>query len=142
MINYLDVMSEKVFTWQNPDTLEELTIASDRITEWARLNFIEIVLTPVERKWALDFLDHRGIEQHRLERIQPEHLEEPIVYCAMPDGTHLLVDGHHRYVAAAIHDVQWIKSRILNYEQWSPFIVEGLPQFGRENLLNSFSGIK
>lgn len=144
MIPFTQLMKEKVFTWQNPDTKEELTFASERMTNWCRSSGVEIVWTPVDIIWAKAFVDFRGIEPHRLGRLDAAELLrwEPIIYCHMPDNTHLLVDGHHRYVVAAMEGLTEIKARILEPNEWEPFLVSGLPTFGYEHLTTSYSGIE
>lgn len=42
----------------------------------------------------------RGIEKHRLARLTPDALKVPVLFMAEPDGTHLMLDGTHRYVYA------------------------------------------
>jgi hypothetical protein len=45
-------------------------------------------------------IDNRGVDEfHINERLTDDMLEKPGLMCAWPDGTQLVVDGNHRYVA-------------------------------------------
>jgi hypothetical protein len=133
--------TEKVFTWQDPDTLEELNFAVDRLNAWCVAAEVETVLTPVEVEFADLFIRERGIEFHRVERMTFKDLLHPVIYCCMPKGTHLLVDGHHRYVFSAMIGQTEQRAHILTQEQWEPFLISGMPTFVRENIISGFSGI-
>ena len=131
---------EPVFTFIEPSTQEEFSWAVQRLAEWANKH-AETFITPVERIGALMFVRDRGIEQHRLERLDPACLLDPIVYLDWGDGTQLLLDGHHRYVYAAMNGFTEILAHMLTHEQVEPFRVEGIPPQGEYKLRNGYSGL-
>lgn len=82
----------------------------------------------VDRDFAKYCQTNRGIENHRLERITAEMIKtRPIFMLEMPDGSHLLADGHHRYVKASKLRLRTIRAFLLPKEVWEPCIVHGMP---------------
>jgi hypothetical protein len=131
---------EVVFTWLDPVTEEEVTFAVERLAKWAALH-CETVETPVELVYALAIIRDRGLEQHRMDKLTLDSLLDPVLYLAMPGGTHLLADGNHRYVYAAFNGVKWLRARMVDEEHWRKFIVTGLPKAGKERILGGYSGL-
>ena len=131
---------EAVFTWIDPDTKACTHWASDRIVDWCSRAGLDTILTPVDPRYAFMFIKDRGIETHRLERLSAESLTIPIVYIDMGDGTHLLIDGHHRYVYAAAIGHDTLLAYMITKEQAEPFLVTGLRDDTEDDLRNSYSG--
>lgn len=131
---------EPVFTWIDPDTKVCTHWASGRIADWCKGAGLEIAWTPVSLIYAAMFIKDRGIETHRLERLSVDHLADPIIYLDMGDGTHLLVDGHHRYVYAAAAGRDELPAYIITKDQAEPFLVTGLRDDTEDDLRNSYSG--
>jgi hypothetical protein len=104
-------------------------------------------------------LTNRGIEPHRIKKIMQnpkEVLEFPLVAVLMPDlredgtmdpdpwsrkGSHLIIDGHHRYVVACHLNVDFIPIFVLQPEFWERFLIHGIPDDYSEQCLNRHSGI-
>lgn len=135
--------TEHVFTWVNPETSEEMTLATERMAKWCAENKdLMTFSTPVEPVYALKFMKDRGIENHRLARLMEQVIITPLIYLQMGDGTHLLCDGHHRYVAAAMTGRTYLAAYILEKEQWERFVVTGIPHQGAAKLRTEYSGIE
>jgi hypothetical protein len=133
--------AEHVFTWENPDTLALTNLATGRMAAWCKETSQEVVGIAVQDTAATMFMAERGIEWHRLGRIKVADLLTPVILCDWRDNTHLLVDGHHRYVYAALLGVKTIPAYMLTHDQWEPFVIEGVPPVTREELLTGFSGL-
>lgn len=121
----------------NIDLMTEIAFAA------VQEGLIEVVHANVDPKHAAFCRAHRGIEQHRLDRIDVHAFLTPIFVCDDfgHDSTSLLVDGHHRYVWAAEHGWEVIPAVILPPAVWQRclIVIEGLPDV--ETVLSSHSGI-
>ena len=131
--------TEALFTWIDPDTHEQLTFAVDRLV--AAVAALEIVLVPVDQEVAERYRRERGIEQHRLQRMTPDALQQPICLATMPDGTHLMIDGHHRYVYAASIQAHSIQAHLIPEETWKECLITDMPHLSEEFILNTESGL-
>jgi hypothetical protein len=134
---------EVAFTYQDPDTGEVTTIAVERLARDPDLLALEVFLIPVIREVAEEFLRDRGIEQHRLARITADDLDKyPMMIAIWPDGSHLTLDGHHRYVKAHNLGLPHAQARMIPETIWGRYVVEGVPELlDIEALAKSFSGI-
>lgn len=83
----------------------------------------------------------RGIEEHRVARLRGLATVEPILICIWKDQTHLVVDGHHRYVARWRDGHREIPCRMLPRSIWERHLVEDIPEQLSRALLQGFSGI-
>jgi hypothetical protein len=97
---------------------------------------------PVEEEHASYCVEKRGVEQDRIQVLyeHPEYLKKPIVFINLPDGTHLLVDGTHRYVVFHMAKAQWIPAYIVPWTVAAPFVVEDVAQTTEADLMQ-WSGI-
>jgi hypothetical protein len=109
-------------------------IAAERMQKSEEYLALEIMMSPVEKHFAEWAMENRGVEQHRLERITPTELVSPLCYCEFPTPaslgggiSHLLVDGNHRYVKAAMMGVKLLPARVAPETLWRKFQVEGIP---------------
>jgi hypothetical protein len=86
----------------------------------------EEVITLMEPDFAHRRLLHGGVEQHRLKRIKMSDIDDwPPIAVAMDDGSNLMVDGSHRYVAACfIYHMRWIKMRLMPLGTWERFLIK------------------
>lgn len=131
---------EQLFTHIDPETGRQTSIAASRLA--ARAARIEPVWIPVRPEVAELYQRIRGIEPHRLQRCLAYPSFFPLVHIDWPDDTKLLIDGHHRYVAAAQLRHQWILSVIVPERIWRRFIVSGVPSVSLSDFLTKASGIK
>lgn len=87
------------------------------------------------------FLEKRGIEQHRVRRLLGVRIETPVLALYWPDGRHLLVDGHHRYVAAGMSGATKIPAKMIPRSIWKEFVITDLPAEDAAMLAKGISGI-
>lgn len=113
-----------------------------RVKEAMRAGKLKATRIPVDRDFAKYCREHRGIEKHRLQRIKTKHLDEPLLMATQPSGTHLMVDGHHRYVKAANLMKRTLPAYVLPPSFWASCVVEmGEQALTPEDLKRMFSGI-
>jgi hypothetical protein len=141
---------EHCFTHVDNVTGKYTTWASERLAEWCKANNWEVVIVPVEDHHAAFCYKERGVEGHRLRRLfeNPDRLQNPILFVTMPEGSQLLLDGTHRYVAAFVLQVESgytayleIPAYVVPYEIAKPFIVEDAGSLDQEQLTKGYSGL-
>lgn len=103
---------------------------------------IQQVRVPVDKAHADFCVAERGIEQDRLIELvaHVDYLKKPVMFVAMDDGTHLLIDGAHRYVCYFALQQPAIPAYLIPWSIAKDFIVEDLPQITKEKLMQH-SGI-
>lgn len=133
--------TEQVFTHEDEDgTLRHF--ASERLFNYMKGSGREVVSILLERDYVSTILTKRGVESHRLNRLTPEQLEIPVLYLeGVSPGTHLLADGHHRYVRRAQVGCTDIPAYIAEPKLWKRFMIEGIPDHFGKNILTSYSNI-
>ena len=134
---------EVSYVYQDPDTNEITVIAVERLARDPDMLALEVFLIPVIPEVVIQFMQERGIEQHRLARITADDLEKyPMMIGIWPDGAHLTLDGHHRYVKA--HDLGLLhtQARMIPETIWGRYVVEGVPDVDVDALSKTFSGIR
>lgn len=82
----------------------------------------------------------RGLEEARLLRALAAPSYAPLLFCLMPDGSALLVDGSHTYAAAFMRGLRELRAYLVPECVWKNFLVEGLEGTTPEALLASHSG--
>lgn len=133
---------EVIFTWVDPDDdTYQLNFLVNRIIEASK--DLEILLTPVNDEGAEMIRTHRGLEPHRLARITgiPPSWP-PVIYLLMPDDTHLLIDGNHRYFRAWQMRSEWILTKVVPESIWKYYLVNLPVDPDIDDLLNGWSGIR
>jgi len=117
-----------VFEWNGEDG-KTMFFAIDPMIVWAadHMSEINICITQTFKEVAQEFRAKGSIEEYKLARITPESFRTPIFYIETSDKTHILVDGHNRYVYAAEHGIDYIPTVILMPDQWEPFLIEPDP---------------
>ena len=116
-------------------------IDSEKLRLWCKENRerLEVVNTPVSEKMANSFVDENVVDIAHVVRVMMMRKLDPVIYCKDGGGTRdrpdvMLVDGHHRYVAAAVHNLRMIPAYVLEPEQWRDFEIIGLPDMTEEEL--------
>lgn len=134
---------EQVFTHIDPDTGEVTCLAIDRLKEDKRLRMKPVGLCPVTMEFAEFCLRERGVEPHRVARVLATYPDyDPVLFAAWGDGSHLLIDGVHRYIACATHGSPTIRGKIVPLTVWRSYRID-LNGFKptAEDLKGMFSGI-
>lgn len=142
-------LNEAIFTHiaDHPSgTGEQTNIAVDRLREHLRGEWRQKKRKPqmvaISKSFVGYIRKNRGLEQHRLDRLTESSLrKDPIILAEWPGGTHLIVDGHHRYVRADELGHSAIWAFVCDQPTWRPFLVEGLPQTTKHQLLTGRSGL-
>jgi hypothetical protein len=105
---------------------------------------MEVVPVAVEEQGALVVLTERGMDRHRFMRlmrsIPQDGIRSPLLFAAdVSPGTHLLVDGTHRYYAAFTLRMDTVPAVLLPKEVWESALVDASdfmgPDLTAEDLL-------
>jgi hypothetical protein len=117
-----------IFSHRDDDTGVISIIAVGRLLASNKYRCLPTTVTTVEFDFAEHIRLNCGIELHRLARCAKTVEEaEPITFLKWPDGTDMLVDGNHRYLAAAVMQRKLIKMKSVPASVWKPFLVTELP---------------
>lgn len=101
-----------------------------------------IFMTELEDHVAKMIQRLRGIEPHRVRRAIHSKQWLPLIYAEQSDGTVLLIDGSHTYVARWMLGHKWANAYVVPESFWRHYTVEGLPSATEEMLAQSWSGIR
>lgn len=143
-IRYKDLSKtppEVLFAHLDEDTHRPLVLAVERLVKHLQATRTDHTLVPISNDFAKLCFEKRGVEAHRLERLKDETITEPVVFIHMRDGSHLLVDGTHRYVATAIKRMLFIQAYLVERPEWMRFRVFGHPPL-TDKALRGYSGIE
>lgn len=134
---------EVIFSHVDDDTGVITHFAISLALAWIKEHESEVekLLVGIEQDTAQMIFTCRGIEDHRLQPLLSVADPEPMLFVFMPDQTHLLIDGSHRYVAAAMRKDPHRRGYVLTWEQVQPFIIEGLPDMTKEQAVGGYSGL-
>ena len=132
----------QMFTHVDPKTGVNTCFAATDLRRYCDHHRFEFVMIPITRQDAQMIYTHRGIEDYRLKRIWESQQWQPLLFAHMPDGTDLLIDGSHTYVARAMRGHKWALSYLVPQEIWSYFTIEGFPETTAEELVQSWSGVE
>lgn len=144
-------MTDEIFSWSPPegeDNSEMLHFAASQLRRdlSAIPPAVDCRLTSVhlDPQFAQFCIRSRGIEWPRCDRwfrifqgpakVSPE----PLLFCHFPDGSNLLIDGTHRYVAAAMAGLRELPAWIVPEIIWRRYLVD-LP--AEPAFLSGWSGI-
>jgi hypothetical protein len=108
----------------------------------ANLKDVQKVTVPVDEEHARYCMERRGVEADRLNVLvaNPEYCKKPVLFVALADGSHLLVDGTHRYVVFFAAKMEVIPAYIVPAVVAAPFVVEDMPQTNEDDLME-WSGL-
>jgi hypothetical protein len=113
--------------------------ASSALYRFCVANPDKVALGPVvvDEEHAAHCVEQRGVEQERLDVLtaNPEYLKKPILFVHLPDDTHLLVDGTHRYVVYFALSMEMILAYMVEWEHAKAFIIEDMPQTSVETIM-------
>jgi hypothetical protein len=137
-------LMEMVYSFVSDDG-ENIHIATTRLLAWCEENEPEIVVTPIEAKVAVQFIQERAVSRercawflsHREELVKPIIVGEADRAWRGSQVLHYLIDGHHRYVVYATLRIPLIKTHILTRDIWTQFQISGIPDISKEQLIDS-----
>ena len=129
---------DELFTHVESDGAQS-TYNVTRLYEHAVAHATEIakVMVPVDAEHAQYCVEQRGVEPDRIAVLveHPEYLKKPVLFIAMPDGSHLLADGTHRYVVFFAANCPMIPAYIVPWSMAAPFKVEDMPTTPEDELM-------
>jgi hypothetical protein len=134
-------LTDQIFTHLDDKTAEQTVFASSAIRRHCEATHHPISLTPIEPAAARMIFARRGIERPRLLRAVQTGNHLPLLYLTQADGTNLLVDGSHTYIARFYRGNTWATAYVVPRTTWANFTVEGIPSIAEADLLASHSGI-
>jgi len=144
MIDYRTLAWDTViFSHVDDDTGAQMHFAITHALAWIKDHESEVekLLVGIEQGTAQMIFTCRGIEDHRLQPLLTVADPDPMLFVLMPDDTHLLIDGSHRYVAAAMRKDPARRGYVLTWEQAQQFVIEGLPIMPKEAVVGEYSGL-
>lgn len=125
---------EAIFSWNEPGTDNNYHWAADQLCKYLADTNHEVVLIPIDKDFARTLPALRGLEIERMDRIPLNpNLWTPVVLLNMPDGTHLLVDGNHRYFMSWVFGETEIRTWMVDQDIWEKFLVK-LPEWIEEGI--------
>lgn len=134
-----------IFSHVDDDTGAQTHFAITHALAWIKEHEseVETLLVGVEQDTAQMIFTSRGIEDHRLAKLLRGPVDNfpPVLFVLMPDDTHLLIDGSHRYVAASMLKADGLLGFVLTWEQAQQFVIEGLPEMTKEQVVGGYSGL-
>lgn len=124
MLDPYDITKKDIgFTWVDQFGITRTWITS-RMQRYADDGHVERVVTEIDLDYAKFVKANNGIETHRLHRLTPQIIaNSPVLYITLPNGTHKLVDGNHRYLRAAQLGWREIQAYVFTVEQADMFEV-------------------
>jgi len=136
-------VSDQVFTHVSEATGINTQLAGTSIREHCDRTLAKLFLVALEPHAAKMTVMYRGIELPRLERATRTEHYKPLLYLDMPEGTQLLADGSHTYVARYIKGHRYALAYIVPERIWRDFVVTDFPTFDMtaEELLATTSGL-
>ena len=80
----------------------------------------------MEKDFGSWLIENHGINVLRVEQIMlsKELYDQPVLYLEMDDGSHLLADGNHRYVARDFQHEETIKAYMLKKWFWTNYLID------------------
>lgn len=144
MLSLFDVKPTDIgFTWTKDDGTVHCWL-TERMEKHAKLTGMKVFSVNIDYGYAKFARKHCGIERHRLDRITPQVIaQNPLIYVALEDGSHKLVDGNHRYCRAAALGWRSVPAYIFEIEEHLKFKVDIPPSLYDEAVRHQqmFSGI-
>lgn len=121
-------------------TGENTVINITDLTAFCRVN-MQVCKVSVTKEYVDHLLKYGGLEEHRLNRLTPLCMLDPIVIMQWTDGTCNVADGAHRYVKLYQNGIFEIFAWLVPEKIWRNYEMESDTKYTTEKLLKSFSGI-
>lgn len=120
--------TDQVFsTYQNGQLMHFNASLLRRIRERVPEGFRRITMDIGKGEYSL-CMNHRGIEQAKLDKLTPNDLREPGIGVLFDEGTFSIVDGHHRLVARYRMGLRTMDFYVTSSVLWSQCLVEYSPE--------------
>lgn len=113
----------ELFDWTSPDRETSIRFAVTSLS-YAMANGqvpFEHVTTALDSEFARIWLPQRELNKDLCANMTKRRRDEPVLGAWMPDGTVLLIDGSHRYMARYLHHEETIDYYLVKYADWKPF---------------------
>ena len=148
------VSGEIVFSHVDDKTGEVRHFAVERLCKYLETCAAPppIITFPIDQQFAKYAYTLRRVEMHRLKRIMADPAQiaaYPIMLAHMPgvardtQGEHLVIDGIHRYVAAAVLGWSELRGYEMPPELWEQYLID-IPEIldrTREKLAGQAMGV-
>jgi hypothetical protein len=129
-------LADEVFTHIGADG-HQTTYAVNALWARCQMGDIEKVWVPVDFEHAKFCVEARGVEGERLVELvaHPEWMAKALMFVALPDGSMLLVDGTHRYVALYSLALSQAPAYLIPWVVAKDFIIDDVPQTDEKVLM-------
>ena len=134
-------VGDAVYGFVDESTGENVHVASGQLREWClkHQSELEVYTIPVLQEWAHQFINDNSVLMVRVMELVKNKSTEPIIHAKWGTFTNgapdvILVDGHHRYVAAAIRGDLLIESYLIERPIWEQFRIEGFAKLTQEQM--------
>lgn len=117
-------------------------IATQPLRDWILKTKPQEVRVPIELRIAKKFLTENVVSLPRVTELIKRRAVDPIYFCRFQkletgDLDVMLVDGHHRYTAAALSGAPFFPAHIIEFPDWQPFRVVNWIEFTQDELRNT-----
>jgi hypothetical protein len=79
------------------------------------------ILTSIDETFAKKELPRRDLDMRYVNALSAKRLAEPVLGAYWHDGTVILIDGNHRYMALYMAGMPAIEYYLVAYEDWQPY---------------------
>lgn len=133
-----------MFTYVDRITGDNIVFNVSDIQSDPRVLKLATIQVRVEDDFAQYIMVNHGVEKQRIDRLLWSNTRDggfkPILYAKMLEGSMLLIDGNHRYVAAYLLRHKTIAAKVILRATWKEHLVHGLPTETTESLKSRRSG--
>jgi hypothetical protein len=121
--NQTEIKMGEVFTWTPDNGKCTVLFMVSSILEAIRRKKIrhKRALTPLDSDFAVGVLTKRELDLDWIHNMSETRLEEPVLCAYWHDGTVILIDGSHRYMALYLAQKPTISCYLIDYEDWQPY---------------------
>lgn len=84
---------------------------------------VKAITAEMDKSFIAHILAKCGVDDEKLGRMKEPYLSVPVIGVDMPDGTVLMVDGHHRLVVLAAKGVETYRMYLFPIGEWERFLV-------------------
>jgi hypothetical protein len=121
-------LTDELFTFVAHDGFERMwnVSAIQRAVVENRLEPRDRLMLGITDDMANHIAKFNGIEAHHLSSIDDERLKVPVMCLELPKGTHIMIDGNHRVVAAHRRGIQALPAMMFTLGMLKPYEVEGI----------------